>query len=169
MTTILYIILGISIGVGCTLIFLQGRFIRERLFVVAASQSERQKSAEQLKELDEQWELECAHYKQEVAAMQDEAAHGGDEVKGLEEALLKKEALLTELTIEQEQLRESIAVIQGQFAELQSESDVLKGEVDRLEEEKKNLPDDDYTIFYITDVSGHGAASAFVTFLNFPE
>ena len=39
-----------------------------------------------------------------------------------------------------------MTVIHGQFAELQSESDFLKGEVDRLEEEKKSLPVDDFIV-----------------------
>jgi len=66
MTAILYTILGISIGVGVTLIYLQERFVRERRLLVAMGESERAKSAKMLKELDEQWEAECEQYKEEL-------------------------------------------------------------------------------------------------------
>ena len=96
MTTLLYIILGISIGVGATLTFLQERFSRERRLIIAASKAEQESVTTQLKELDEKWEVECEQDKQELATLQAQVAEnqaagaprcrggaGGPEVAGV--------------------------------------------------------------------------------------
>lgn len=152
MTTILFIILGISIGVGCTLIFLQERFIRERRLVLAASESDREKAAQQLTELDEKWELECEQYKQELIALQDQAVSPGA-LENSELAVREKEARVQELAAENAQLREAVTALQGQLVEAQTESDFLKGEIARLEEDRAQLPPDDFIL--LSPPGGH--------------
>lgn len=151
MTTLLYILLGISVGIGCTLIFLQERFIRERRIILTTSKAEREKAAIQLKELDEKWEAECEQYKQELALLQDEAA--SSRTDDSEEKLLEKEAQISALTDENKQLLETRAALQEQLAEIQSESDYLKGEINRLEKEQSQIPADDFIL--LSPSGGH--------------
>jgi chromosome segregation ATPase len=152
MTTILYIILGITIGVGCTLIALQERLLRERRLAVAASAAEQEKSAKLLKEVDDRWEQECEKCKEELAALQDEVIND-ERVELFEETLLEKESRISTLAAENKQLKESLFAVQTQLAELQSESDFYRGEIRRLEEELKGLPPDDFIV--LSGPGGH--------------
>lgn len=156
MTIFLYIVLGISIGVGSTLIFLQERFIRERRLVITASEAAQEKSTTLLKELDEKWELECNQYRQELALIQAELEAHPQECSSpefSEETLAAKEALIATLEAENSQMREHLATFSSQLAELQGESDFLKGEIKRLEEEKSTLPSDDF--IFLAPPGGH--------------
>nr|MBF0221532.1 hypothetical protein [Desulfobulbaceae bacterium] len=151
MTTLLYILLGISVGIGCTLIFLQERFTRERRRILATSKAEREKATRQLLELDEKWEAECEQYRQELAAAQTEAA--GDNAADSEQRILEKESEIAALTSENQQLQKSNAALQDQLTEAQSESDYLKGEIKRLEKEKSQIPADDFIV--LSPSGGH--------------
>jgi len=165
MTAILYIILGLSIGVGLTLIYLQERFIRERRLLVAMGESERAKSAKMLKDLDEQWEKSCSQYKQEIAGYKQRLAQlnskeiplagirpglkdedsetiSVERLAELEEETRFKDGKLTELEKDNDRLQKSLAGFQKEIHDLQGELTFLKGEINRLEDEKKKLPQD---------------------------
>jgi len=152
MTTILYIILGFSIGVGCTLIVLQERLLRERRLSVAANEAEQEKSAKMLKEIEDKWEQESETYRQKLAALQEEAAHKNN-TDLQEESFLAQEAQIADLSNENKQLKESLAATKTQLTELQGESDFYQGEIRRLEEELKGLPPDDFIL--LSPPGGH--------------
>ncbi len=86
----LYIVLGFSLGVGVTLIYLQERFLRERRKLRALDIAERAKSQEIIKELDAKWEKETIECRREIAD-----AHL--QIAGYEEAALISETKVKEL------------------------------------------------------------------------
>ncbi len=174
MTAILYIILGLSIGIGLTLLYLQERFIRERRLLVAMGESERAKSAKMLKDLDEQWEASCSQYKEDIETYKKQIEDLNNEISAVKVATpaeqlqsyaidqnqepqpdiakyeleaKNKDAKLKELTKGNEDLRKSLASYQQEIKELQAELAFFKGEVARLEEEAKKLPaDNDFIV-----------------------
>ncbi|MFW8600125.1 hypothetical protein ACOHYD_01385 [Desulfobacterota bacterium M19] len=179
MNAILYIIMGFSLGVGLTLIYLQERFIRERRLLVAMGESERAKSARMLKDLDAQWEKICEQHKEEIEKYKVRLAETQLRLESLEQdsdddSDDKTAAALTEageriniLTEELERIRSQksgisaeehqkfqhdISVYQQEIKDLQAETTFLKGEVKRLQEVDKNQLPDDYIV--LSD-SGH--------------
>ena len=162
--------MGLSLGVGLTLIYLQERFVRERRLLVAMGESERAKSAKMLKDLDNQWESTCAQYKEDIEKYKmrlaeaqqrlearepdnnddsdDEAAaalaEAGERINILAEELERVKAQKAEISTEERQkFQHDISVYQQEIKDLQAEITFLKGEVKRLQDAKKNqLPDD---------------------------
>ncbi len=177
MNAILYIIMGFSLGVGLTLIYLQERFIRERRLLVAMGESERAKSAKMLKDLDAQWETACAQYKEEIETYKtrlaeaqlvlearepdtdsdDKAAtalaEAGERINILTEELERVKAQKSGISAEERQkFQHDIDVFQQETKDLQAEITFLKGEVKRLQEaDNKQLPDD----YIVLSDSGH--------------
>jgi len=171
MTAILYIILGLSLGVGLTLIYLQEKFIQERRLLEAMGESERIKSAKMLKDLDEQWENSCSKYKQEIAEYKQQIeqlngtgmppaditpgpengvsdTHSQARLAELEEKIRFKDEMLTELGEKNDILQQSLTSHQKEINDLQDELTFLKGEINRLEEEKKDLTlENDFIVF----------------------
>ncbi len=169
MVAILYIALGMSIGIGLTLIYLQERFIRERRLLVAMGESERAKSAKMLKNLDEQWEKSCGQYKQEISEYKDQVKdlketvssknasqnstlankRNKDAAKKLteqEEKYRVKDDKLTEQQNKNYDLQKVLSNYKKEINELQGEITFLKGEVSRKEDERQDVPlplDDD--------------------------
>lgn len=155
MTAILYAILGLSFGVGLTLIYLQERFIRERRLLVAVGESERAKAAQMIKDLDEQWERTCSKYKQEIEAYKQQLSDSqfSERLAELEEETRFKDSKITELGKENDRLQKNLVSYQKEIDDLQGELTFLKGEINRLEEERKKLPvDNDFIVF---GESGH--------------
>jgi len=166
MTAILYIILGLSIGIGLTLIYLQERFVRERRLLVAMGESERAKSAKMLKDLDENWEKSCAQYKEDIemykerlenlanetspavnAVSEELSEESQQRLAQLEAEVQDNEGKLAELQSDNNRLQKNLASYQQEIKELQGELTFFKGEVTRLEEEQKKLPaDDDFIV-----------------------
>ncbi len=180
MNAILYIIMGLSLGVGLTLIYLQERFVRERRLLVAMGESERAKSAKMLKDLDSQWDRTCTQYKEDIEKYKaqlaetqlalearepdnngngDEAvaalAEAGERIKILVEELEQLKAQKTDIAVEKRhKLQHDISVFQQEIKDLQAEITFLKGEVKRLREANNNndqLPDD----YIVLSDSGH--------------
>ncbi len=179
MSAILYIIMGLSLGVGLTLIYLQERFIRERRLLVAMGESERAKSAKMLKDLDAQWEGTCAQYKEEIEKYKarltevqlileakgadnnddndDEAAvaltEAGERINILTEELERVKSQKAGLSAEERRrFQHDISAYQQETKDLQAEITFLKGEVKRLHEPDNNQLPDDYIV--LSD-SGH--------------
>jgi len=166
MTAILYTILGVSLGVGVTLIYLQERFVRERRLLVAMGESERAKSAKLLKDLDEQWEAECDHLKEELEACrrkieemeQDEGTkevitvQDTEKITALGNEIKAKQEEYDKLLEENASLRRELAPLRQQIQEQQSEIAFLRGEVDKLKKELTEKPataslEDDCIVF----------------------
>ncbi len=167
MTAILYIILGLSIGIGLTLIYLQERFIRERRLLVAMGESERAKSAKMLKDLDESWEKSCAQYKENIEIYKERLENLANETSPpavnavgeelseesqqrlaqLEAEVQDNDRKLAELQSDNNSLQKRLANHQQEISELQGELTFFKGEVTRLEVEQKGLPaDNDFIV-----------------------
>lgn len=169
----LYIVLGLSVGVGSTLIFLQEKIIRERRKLMALSASEKAKAKEALKELDSRWEQATAKQKKEIeeatlkiAALEKKeqdseekivmleemiANHGKgagrDEISGeideLKRNLLEGEEKLQGLLKERVGLQGALAEARKEVSDLYGEIDFLKGAVAKLESERKKWKDGD--------------------------
>ncbi|VAW42225.1 hypothetical protein MNBD_DELTA03-1290 [hydrothermal vent metagenome] len=172
--------MGLSLGVGLTLIYLQERFVRERRLLVAMGESERAKSAKMLKDLDNQWESTCAQYKEDIEKYKtrlaeaqqrlearepdnnddhddNEAAaalvEAGERINILAEELERFKAQKAEVSTEElQKFQHDISVYQQEIKDLQAEITFLKGEVKRLQDAKKNQLPDDYIV--LSD-SGH--------------
>lgn len=115
MKALLYVILGLSLGAGCTLIALQERFLRERRRLLALGDSQRAKADMAVDEMKAKWEAECELLQSELQACQGRLA----------EAILAAEAA-------KEAVEESeVPVVATAGADL-----VLRGEHERLIQEK---------------------------------
>lgn len=179
MNAILYIIMGLSLGVGLTLICLQERFVRERRLLVAMGESERAKSAKMLKDLDAQWEKTCSQYKEDIERYKAQLAEAqlmlearepdnddsddDEEAAALTEAGERLNILAEELeqvksqksgisAEERRKFQHDISLYQQETKDLQAEITFLKGEVKRLQEAGNNQLPDDYIV--LSD-SGH--------------
>jgi len=173
-TSLLYIILGLSIGVGASLIYLQERFTRDRRSLIALHESDKLSSAGLLKDLDIKWEqrykkeqekndsqkgkiaeLEEALHQAE-SHLQEEtnpepknqaADNSAQELHNLKEALEKKEQAQQKLQQENDLLKQSIQESRQEIENLHGEITFLKGEVTTLKESAgSQTADDDFLI-----------------------
>jgi hypothetical protein len=158
MKTILYILLGLSLGAGLTLIVLQERFVRERRRLLALGESQRAKDSQAaMAVLNKQWEQKYQQQAEEMQACQAQlaviemspAVPGQAEIalrQEHERLLLEKNAALDRLTAEQQSFRQQWAGQQEEIKDLQGQLTFLTGEIERLKGEKVLLTDDDFLL-----------------------
>lgn len=171
-TPILYIILGVCLGVGASLIYLQERFTKERRKLIALNEAEKAKSADMLKRLDADWEEKTKADKEDILAKAarvqeleealEEAdnraknlaqetpstAHkdGGQDNElliDLQGAMQVKETELKDLLRENQEISKTLQTAYQEVKDLHGEITFLKGEVKKLEETSKDQPSDD--------------------------
>lgn len=172
-TPVLYIVLGLSLGVGITLIYLQEKFVRERRKLVAFAAAEKAKAQEMLKELDTKWEQKTAESVREnedtrlqIAALEEAAQISAKKITELQEsivaqnertgeaganaatdelkrALQEKEEELAGLAKEKNELLEIITEARQEISNLHGEISFLKGEIKNLEAKNKKVGQDE--------------------------
>lgn len=165
MHAFLYVLLGLSLGAGLTLIALQERFVRERRRLLALGEAQRAKTAQTVDELGTRLEQQTKQHQEELRACQARLAaaeaapataparEGGLEVSEYERLIEGKTVELNRLATENTALAEHLAShraeikdLQGQVAFLHGEVTRLEGETARLAAEKEALPDDDFLL-----------------------
>lgn len=156
--TILYVFLGLSLGSGLTLLALQERFVRERRRLLAIGESQRAKSAQAAVTVsNKQWEQKCQEQAAELRACQEQlaAVEAIPAPIDLAEYILRteherliheKNTELSRLAAEHKTIATHLSSRQEEIKELDEHITYLKGEITRLQEEKKNLPDDDFLL-----------------------
>ncbi len=157
MTAVLYIILGLSIGIGITLIYLQERYNRERRLLVSMAESERLKSSQTVKDLDEQWSHERDQYRTELQentshiqemehALSEAAANSGilpnqfslterTELNSLRKLLKERDDDKTLLEAGKNSLQKSLASQQQVINEMQEENSILKEQLGHISDD----------------------------------
>jgi len=174
-TSLLYIILGLSIGVGASLIYLQERFTRDRRSLIALHESDKVKSAGLLKDLDTKWEkrykkeqekndrqkgkiteLEEAllqaetHLKKKVATVPENPAAENSarkEIDSLTKTIENNDIALRKLQQEKDILEQSLQESRQEIENLHGETTFLQGEIRTLKESAStHKPDDDFLI-----------------------
>jgi septal ring factor EnvC (AmiA/AmiB activator) len=157
MVVILYIILGLAVGIGLTLVYLQERLIRERRLTVTMGESERLKAAALIKDVQAQMDEACARHKEDIAGYKgrlDALSTEFQQRSGkLEEIVREKDIKLAELSKENSGLQENLAACQDEIKELQGELTFFKGEAARVDKGGKMLAVDDDSI--VLAESGH--------------
>lgn len=166
MEAILYILLGLSLGIGFTLIGLQERFLRERRRLLALGDSQRAKADQTLDELNKKWAEECRQHKADLQTCQEELARiesapplpsKQDHIDKNEHNRLiqEKNTELSRLAIEIKGAAELLERHKEELDDLQGQNAFLRGEVARLEEAQKNkvLPNDDFVL--LGNTKGH--------------
>ncbi len=164
MKAILYILLGLSLGSGLTLIALQERFIRERRRLLGLGESQRAKDAQAaVAVLNKQWEQKCQQQADELEAYQARLAAveaspppvASDEFIECSEhdrLIHEKNTEISRLAAEVKTIGSHLASHQVEVGDLHGQITFLKGEIARLEEEKKHIeenkriPDDDFLL-----------------------
>ncbi|MDP2104729.1 MAG: hypothetical protein Q8J76_01950 [Desulfobulbaceae bacterium] len=165
MKALLFILLGLSLGIGLTLIAIQERFLRERRRLLALGESQRAKATQALDEQNKKWAQECQQYKDELSACKEQLTkrevptlsspedpiHKNEHDRLIQEKNSELSRLATEIRGAAELLggrQEEINDLQGQIA-------FLQGEVTRLEEapREKTLPNDDFVL--LGNTNGH--------------
>lgn len=156
--TILYVFLGLSLGSGLTLIALQERFVRERRRLLAIGESQRSKSAQAaVTVLNKQWEQKCQQQAEELLACQTQLAAIEPSPPPIdltefisrsehERLIHEKNTELSRLAAEHKTMATHLASHQEEVKELHDHISFLKGEISRLEEAQKSLPDDDFLL-----------------------
>lgn len=170
MKILLYILLGLSLGAGLTLIALQERFLRERRRLMALGESQRAKSHQVMADANKKWEQQCQQLSEELQACQTrltaaEAAPPMDTQGLVPQA--EHERLIRENTAELSRLAEEnrsladhlakyqgenqdlygeIAELQGEIASLHGQLTTLQGEIATLSAEQKTSLDDDFIL-----------------------
>lgn len=152
MKTFLYILLGLSLGSGLTLIAIQERFMRERRRLLAMGESQRAKAAEVAESiLNKQWESKFQQQAEELQACQAQLATAGPcPTPGIdaEECVLRSEheQLLHEKNLELARLTTENTTLVHHLDSHQEKINDLHDQLARLEEEKKLVPDDDFLL-----------------------
>ena len=155
MKAILYILLGLSLGSGLTLIALQERFIRERRRLLAMGESQRAKAAQAaVAVLNDQWEQKCQQQAEELGKCQAkltavEASPPIDrdafiECSEHDRLINEKNSEISRLAAEIKTIGSHLANNQVEVSDLLGQVTFLKGEIAKLEEEKRHIPDDDF-------------------------
>lgn len=156
--SILFVCLGLSLGSGLTLISLQERFVRERRRLLAMGESQRSKAAQAaVAVVNKQWEQKYQEQEEELQACQAQLA--ATEVSPApidlgefiarsehERLIAEKNVELGRLATEHKTITNHLTKHQEEIKELHGQITFLTGEIARLEEEKKRLPDDDFLI-----------------------
>ena len=158
MKSILYILLGLSLGSGLTLIVLQERFVRERRRLLAMGESQRAKAAQAaVAVLTKQWEQKGQQQAEELQAYQAQLATVEESPTPIdpeeylariehEQLIHEKNFELGRLVAEHKTMVNRLTEHQGEITELHGQIIFLKGEITRLEEEKKRIPTDDFLV-----------------------
>ncbi len=178
MKALLYILLGLSLGSGMALIALQERFIRERRRLLALGESQRATATQAAVALvNKQWEQKCKQHTddlQELRARLEATETPGPLApedlenlvdKGEHERLLhEKNLALDRLAAENKALASHLANHQEEIKDLHGQITFLKGEIAKLEEEKKHLPaaDDDFLFLGQGSLLPGSVARAFI-------
>ena len=129
MTTFLYMVLGLAVGIGVTLIYLQEKFVRDRRQLLAKGESERVKSEQMLQDSDSLWEEKYEACKKELSEYESRVP----DLQAIESAQEK-------FTTERVAWKDNLDAQQQQISELQSEVAFLKGENEKLQKEKADRP-----------------------------
>lgn len=129
MTTFLYVVLGLAVGIGVTLIYLQERFVRDRRVLLAKGESEKVKSEQMLHELD-------AHWQQKFNACAAQLSDYEQRAPDLEAI----EAAQEKFAAERAAWKENLEAQLKQISELQGEIAFLKGENEKLQKDTANRP-----------------------------
>ena len=171
MKALLYILLGVSLGSGLTLIALQERFIRERRRLLALGESQRATATQAaVALLNKQWEQKCKQHTDELQECQSRLALAATETpapiahedtgdvidKSEHERLIHdKNIELDRLAAEYKTMTRHLASHQEEIKDLHGQITFLKGEIAKLEEERKHIPaaDDDFLV--LGQAGGH--------------
>lgn len=166
MTAILYILLGLSLGTGLTMIVLQERFLMERRRLLTLGESQRTKADHALDELNKKWANECREHIDELHACQEQLKKIEDlpppsspenHIDRTEHNRLiqEKNSELSRLAAEIKTAAKLLAGHQEEIHDLQGQIAFLQGEVTRLETAppKTSLPNDDFVL--IGSTNGH--------------
>lgn len=155
MKTVLFILLGLCLGTGLTLIALQERFVRERRRLLSLGEAQRAKASQTaLAVLTKQWEQKYQQQGEELQACQGQLtvlttnppqAPAEDSIaRPLHDKLLgERDAEIDRLTAERDELhrqtsqqssqhQEEIDKLQGQIHGLTNEVTLLKREVELI-------------------------------------
>ncbi|NOX26027.1 MAG: V-type ATPase 116kDa subunit family protein [Deltaproteobacteria bacterium] len=147
MMAILYVILGLAIGIGLAFMYLQERLIRERRLTVTMGESERLKSAMMIKDIEEQCAKACAQYQEDIdgykGRIESLNAECQQRLTRLEATVQDKDARLNELAENNSELQESLVSRQDEIKELRGELTFFKGEAARFEDRGMLAVDDD--------------------------
>lgn len=167
MKVLLYILLGLSLGAGMTLIVLQERFLRERRRLMAMGESQRAKAAQALEDANQKCHQLTEELRECQARITDAETTPAPESAGLipqdeHERLIREntEELsrlaeenrtladhLAKYQGENQDLYGEIAELQGEIASLRGQITSLQGELAALEAEKKSqMVDDDFVL-----------------------
>lgn len=169
--SILYILLGLSLGSGLMLIALQERFLRERRRLMTLGESQRAKAAQALDDTNKKWEQQLRQLTEELHGCQSRLATAEalplTDAVGLvpqdehERLLRENTEQLSRLAEENRNLADHLAKYQGEnqdlyheIAELQGEIANLHGQLSTLQSEiatreakqKTRLDDDDFVL-----------------------
>lgn len=137
MTTFLYMVLGLAVGIGVTLIFLQERFVRDRQRLLAKGESERVKSAQMLHDSESHWQERLEECRMKLAEYQ-------NQLPDLQAIEASQEKFAAERTAWQEKIDGQLQ----QISELQGEVAFLQGENEKLrKEQNEQPPSEDYLVF----------------------
>ena len=173
MKALLYILLGASLGSGLTLIALQERFIRERRRLLSLGESQRATATQAaVALLNKQWEQKCKQHTDELQECQSRLAAAetpsetpspiahqdpGDLIdKNEHERLLhEKDVEVDRLAAEHKTMAHHLASHQEEIKDLHGQITFLKGEIAKLEEERKHLPAADNDFLVLGQAGGH--------------
>lgn len=165
MKVFLYILLGLSLGSGLTLIALQERFIRERRRLLAMGESQLAQAAQALAEAKEKRAEELGRLTQDLAECRGRLAIADSrppiDPEGLidrdehDRLLREREAEISRLATENLTLADHLARQQGESADLNGQITFLKGELGRVEAEKAARPDPDDDFLLLGQPGGH--------------
>lgn len=157
--TSLFILLGLCLGSGLTLIALQERFVRERRRLLAMSESQRTKSAHAAVAVStKQWEQKCQQLEEDLHAVQTQLAFAEANPPPIdpkefvprsehERLIQEKNSELTRLTADHKMIASQLTKDQEEINELQAQIAFLGGEVSRLERAKTDVSvDDDFLL-----------------------
>ena len=154
----LYILLGLSLGAGTTLIALQERFLRERRRLMALGESQRVKAAQALEEANNKWEQRVQQLSADLQRCQAQLTTAiatsppittiveQSVSNELEQLLQTKEGELNLLVAENQALSglqtkhlAEIDSLRNDISHLQGKIEALRGENDALQEQNSLL------------------------------
>ncbi len=160
MKAILFVLLGLCLGTGTTLIFLQERFLRERRRLLALGESQRAKGEQASEELTRKWEEECELLRQELQGCQVRLAERVESAAvpppedrpemidrhEHQRLIEEKNGELSRLAGENKSLADQCLAHQREIDDLNLQISYLKDELVKAQAARNTLPDDDFLL-----------------------
>lgn len=169
MKAFLFILLGLSLGSGLTLIALQERFVRERRRLMALGESQRATATQAaVALLNKQWEQKCKQHTDELEECRTRLAETETSPPAVPEErgdvidTSEHERMIHEKNLELGRLAAEIKTMgtlltnhKDEINDLHGQITFLKGEIAKLEEEKKRIPAPDDDFLFLGQGRGH--------------